>query len=214
MAKRYFSARLWKLNHQEQQHEIVRRRPGCFWKRVKVEEGLTDEETEALVLADIKRLFIERRESLTKSPVDAISIKFVVDVVLAELPYRERTILKMRYGLGVKFRTLAKISKIFRFTVERIRQIEQHGLRMLQHPRLCKLAEEGWGMPEDETPPLPKKKVKSRPPGSAPALRTFSGDLFAGFIQPPEVMSLAEYERRKARREAERAFVEKGESPC
>ena len=49
------------------------------------------------------------------------------------LPYRERRVLELRYGLdGESPRTLDEVGRTFRVTRERIRQIENQSLRKLQ----------------------------------------------------------------------------------
>ena len=52
--------------------------------------------------------------------------------VLEHLPYRERRILELRYGLnGEPAQTLDKVAKLFKLTRERTRQIEEAALRKL-----------------------------------------------------------------------------------
>jgi RNA polymerase primary sigma factor len=55
--------------------------------------------------------------------------------VLAALNYREREIIRLRYGLtdGYAY-TLEEVGKIFSVTRERVRQIEAKAVRKLQHP--------------------------------------------------------------------------------
>jgi RNA polymerase primary sigma factor len=55
--------------------------------------------------------------------------------VLDTLDYRERQVLRLRYGLidGCSY-TLEEVGKIFSVTRERVRQIESKALRTLQHP--------------------------------------------------------------------------------
>ncbi len=61
--------------------------------------------------------------------------------VLAALTYRERQIIRLRYGLADGYAyTLEEVGKIFSVTRERVRQIEAKAVRKLQHPiRLCRL---------------------------------------------------------------------------
>ncbi len=55
--------------------------------------------------------------------------------VLDELTYREREIIKLRYGIGDGYTyTLEEIGRRFKVTRERVRQIEAKALRKLQHP--------------------------------------------------------------------------------
>ena len=59
--------------------------------------------------------------------------------VLAELNYREREILRLRYGLADGYAyTLEEVGKIFSVTRERVRQIEAKAVRKLQHPTRSK----------------------------------------------------------------------------
>jgi RNA polymerase primary sigma factor len=55
--------------------------------------------------------------------------------VLDSLEYREREILRLRFGLADGYSyTLEEVGKIFSVTRERVRQIESKALRSLQHP--------------------------------------------------------------------------------
>ena len=70
-----------------------------------------------------------------------------IDKVLKTLSYREREIIKLRYGIGDGYTyTLEEVGKIFKVTRERVRQIEAKALRKLRHPsrsRLLKSFTEG-----------------------------------------------------------------------
>ncbi|MBM4074219.1 MAG: sigma-70 family RNA polymerase sigma factor [Planctomycetes bacterium] len=56
-----------------------------------------------------------------------------IEVVLRSLTYREREIIRLRYGLGDGYSyTLEETGRIFKVTRERIRQIESKALRKLQ----------------------------------------------------------------------------------
>ena len=58
-----------------------------------------------------------------------------LDRLLRTLTYREREILKLRWGLGDGYvYTLAECGRIFKVTPQRIGQIEAKALRKLQHP--------------------------------------------------------------------------------
>ena len=58
-----------------------------------------------------------------------------IDKVLMTLSYREREIIKLRYGLGDGYSyTLEEVGHIFKVTRERIRQIEAKAVRKLQQP--------------------------------------------------------------------------------
>ena len=55
--------------------------------------------------------------------------------MLAGLNYRERQIIRLRYGLADGYAyTLADVRKIFSVSRERVRQIEANSIRKLQHP--------------------------------------------------------------------------------
>jgi RNA polymerase primary sigma factor len=57
--------------------------------------------------------------------------------ILDGLSWREREIVKMRYGLGDGYNyTLQEVAYVFRVTRERIRQLEARALRRLQDPRV------------------------------------------------------------------------------
>jgi len=57
-----------------------------------------------------------------------------INTVLKSLTYREREIIKLRYGLGDGYSyTLEETGRIFKVTRERIRQIESKALKKLQH---------------------------------------------------------------------------------
>ncbi len=62
-------------------------------------------------------------------------LKSRIAEVLQSLDYREREILRLRYGLvdGYAY-TLEEVGKIFSVTRERVRQIETKAVRSLQHP--------------------------------------------------------------------------------
>jgi len=63
------------------------------------------------------------------------SLKKRIADVLEELNYREREILRLRYGLADGYSyTLEEVGKIFSVTRERVRQIEAKAVRKLQHP--------------------------------------------------------------------------------
>ena len=70
------------------------------------------------------------------------SLKDRIHDVLQALSYREREIIKLRYGLtdGYTY-TLEEVGRIFSVTRERVRQIEAKAVRKLQHPvrsrKLC-----------------------------------------------------------------------------
>ncbi len=80
--------------------------------------------------------FIEDDE--VDSPVASATqemLKERVDLVLKTLSYREREIIKLRYGIGDGYTyTLEEVGRIFKVTRERVRQVEAKAIRKLQHP--------------------------------------------------------------------------------
>jgi len=80
--------------------------------------------------------FIEDDE--VDSPVASATqemLKDRIDLVLKTLSYREREIIKLRYGIGDGYTyTLEEVGRIFKVTRERVRQVEAKAVRKLQHP--------------------------------------------------------------------------------
>ncbi|MEK6797861.1 MAG: RNA polymerase sigma factor RpoD [Planctomycetota bacterium] len=80
--------------------------------------------------------FIE--DERVESPVGTAGggmLKDRVEEVLKTLTYREREIIKLRYGIGDGYTyTLEEVGKIFKVTRERVRQVEAKAIRKLQHP--------------------------------------------------------------------------------
>jgi RNA polymerase primary sigma factor len=72
------------------------------------------------------------------NPVNAATNEMLrdkIEGVLKTLTYREREIIKLRYGLGDGYTyTLEEVGRIFKVTRERVRQIEAKAVRKLQHP--------------------------------------------------------------------------------
>ncbi|MEO1535435.1 MAG: sigma-70 family RNA polymerase sigma factor [Planctomycetota bacterium] len=72
------------------------------------------------------------------APHDAASqemLKSRIEQVLRTLSYREREIIKLRYGIGDGYTyTLEEVGRIFKVTRERVRQVEAKAIRKLQHP--------------------------------------------------------------------------------
>jgi RNA polymerase primary sigma factor len=80
--------------------------------------------------------FIE--DETAENPVTAATHEMLKDKirqVLDTLTYREREIIKLRYGIGDGYTyTLEEVGRRFRVTRERVRQIEAKAIRKLQHP--------------------------------------------------------------------------------
>jgi RNA polymerase primary sigma factor len=80
--------------------------------------------------------FIE--DATTDSPARLANngiLREKIESLLKTLTYREREIIRLRYGLGDGYTyTLEEVGRIFRVTRERVRQIEAKAVRKLQHP--------------------------------------------------------------------------------
>ncbi|QOJ13456.1 MAG: RNA polymerase sigma factor RpoD [Planctomycetia bacterium] len=80
--------------------------------------------------------FIEDEKA--ESPVSTATsemLKDRIEAVLKTLTYREREIIKLRYGIGDGYTyTLEEVGRIFKVTRERVRQVEAKAIRKLQHP--------------------------------------------------------------------------------
>jgi RNA polymerase primary sigma factor len=80
--------------------------------------------------------FIEDEKQVSPSDHAAGDmLKQRIEQVLRTLTYREREILKLRYGIGDGYTyTLEEVGRIFKVTRERVRQVEAKAIRKLQHP--------------------------------------------------------------------------------
>jgi RNA polymerase primary sigma factor len=80
--------------------------------------------------------FIE--DERQESPADTATSEMLrsrINDILKTLTYREREILKLRYGIGDGYTyTLEEVGRIFKVTRERVRQVESKAIRKLQHP--------------------------------------------------------------------------------
>jgi RNA polymerase primary sigma factor len=101
--------------------------------------------------------FIE--DESAESPMQAAGhemLKERIDDVLSTLTFREREIVKLRYGIGDGYTyTLEEVGRIFRVTRERVRQIEAKAVRKLRHPvRARQLASflDGVTIPDENEP--------------------------------------------------------------
>ncbi|MHC5004697.1 MAG: RNA polymerase sigma factor RpoD [Planctomycetota bacterium] len=76
----------------------------------------------------------ERQESPSETATNEM-LRSRINDVLKTLTYREREILKLRYGIGDGYTyTLEEVGRIFKVTRERVRQVESKAIRKLQHP--------------------------------------------------------------------------------
>jgi len=116
------------------------------------EAGITYEETKRVLKISRHPISLDRpvgesedsyfgdfiEDDSVESPVNAATnemLKDKIENVLKTLTYREREIIKLRYGLGDGYTyTLEEVGRIFKVTRERVRQIEAKAVRKLQHP--------------------------------------------------------------------------------
>lgn len=84
-------------------------------------------------------------DASVESPVASATHRMLrdrIEATLQSLSFREREIIKLRFGLGVGYTyTLEEVGKIFKVTRERVRQIEAKSLRKLQHPLRSRMLE-------------------------------------------------------------------------
>lgn len=80
--------------------------------------------------------FIEDDRNDSPSQITSHSmLRERIEQVLKTLTYREREIIKLRYGIGDGYTyTLEEVGRIFKVTRERVRQVEARAIRKLQHP--------------------------------------------------------------------------------
>jgi RNA polymerase primary sigma factor len=77
----------------------------------------------------------DHRDDDPLQDMNHMSLKDRIAEVLGALNYREREIIRLRYGLADGYTyTLEEVGKIFSVTRERVRQIEAKAVRKLQHP--------------------------------------------------------------------------------
>jgi RNA polymerase primary sigma factor len=77
----------------------------------------------------------DHREDDPLYEVNRQSLKKRISALLEQLNYREREILRLRYGLADGYSyTLEEVGQIFSVTRERVRQIESKAVRKLQQP--------------------------------------------------------------------------------
>ena len=128
-------------------------------KAIAEDLGLSEEETRKVIKISRHPISLDRpigdgddgffgdfiEDRTIESPIHAAMqemLKDKLESVLNTLTYREREIIKLRYGLGDGYTyTLEEVGKIFKVTRERVRQIEAKAVRKLQHPTRARLLE-------------------------------------------------------------------------
>ena len=104
-------------------------------------------------------------DSHTEDPLESVNTNTLrerINAALKDLTYREREIIRLRYGLldGNAY-TLEEVGKIFDVTRERVRQIEAKAVRKLQRPERCRQLSP-FVQRGDEDPMEVLKKRKNR----------------------------------------------------
>ncbi|MEO1584477.1 MAG: sigma-70 family RNA polymerase sigma factor [Planctomycetota bacterium] len=98
------------------------------------------------------------------APADAASqemLKTRIEQVLRTLSYREREIIKLRYGIGDGYTyTLEEVGRIFKVTRERVRQVEAKAIRKLQHPVRSRKLQGFVDVPDGESARAGKASAK------------------------------------------------------
>jgi RNA polymerase primary sigma factor len=106
-----------------------------WWIRQAITRAIADQADDSVE----SPINVATQEMLSvESPINAATqemLKDKIDQVLKNLTYREREIIKLRYGLGDGYTyTLEEVGRIFNVTRERVREIEAKAVRKLQHP--------------------------------------------------------------------------------
>ncbi len=100
--------------------------------------------------------FIE--DETAENPIETAGTEMLkdrIEEVLKTLTYREREIIKLRYGIGDGYTyTLEEVGRIFKVTRERVRQVEAKAIRKLQHPVRARKLEGFLEGPDEELPSL------------------------------------------------------------
>jgi len=95
--------------------------------------GFFERHAEALAAVRLTSPHGARAVSLQERQMEMLRDKIMA--VLDTLSFREREIIKLRYGIGDGYTyTLEEVGRIFKVTRERVRQIEAKAVRKLQHP--------------------------------------------------------------------------------
>jgi RNA polymerase sigma factor (sigma-70 family) len=117
-----------------------------------------DQQTFSLLDSKVRDEVLRLEDKSGLSAEKAVTLKELLEndleKVLKTLTFREREVIKLRYGIGHdQPYTLEEVARIFKVTRNRVSQIEAKALRKLQHParsrRLERLAEEVLDLPAD-----------------------------------------------------------------
>jgi RNA polymerase primary sigma factor len=109
---------------------VARRAMGVNRRPLSLDEPLASEGDNYL-----GELLPDNRRDDPLGEMHQAALKISIAEVLQKLSYREREIIRLRYGLSDGYAyTLSEIGKIFSVTRERVRQIESGAIRKLQAP--------------------------------------------------------------------------------
>ena len=104
----------------------------------------------ATSLSDLRKE-VALLEAPSNGDLDAatqLEVRELLDRAIDSLTYREREVLKLRYGLGDGYAyTLEECGRIFRITRERVCQTELRALHKLQHSVRCNELKDYAGVP-------------------------------------------------------------------
>ena len=83
----------------------------------------------------LSELVVDRNPDKPEHAAHRELLRQRIETLLKTLTYREREIIRLRYGLGDGYSyTLEEVGRIFKVTRERVRQIEAKAMQKLQHP--------------------------------------------------------------------------------
>ena len=94
------------------------------------------------IMEGFKNMIPKRCKVLRDGAIAEMEATEELEKVLETLTFREREIIKLRYGIGDGYTyTLEEVGRIFKVTRERVRQIEAKAVRKLQHPVRSRMLE-------------------------------------------------------------------------
>lgn len=98
------------------------------------EKAVPKVELLSLSTSEFDRKLLPVVEGEVEKKVEYDELRVEINKVLSNLPYRQREVIKMRFGIDREPKTCGEIGQIFNVTRSRIQQIEANALRKLRHP--------------------------------------------------------------------------------
>jgi RNA polymerase primary sigma factor len=136
---------------------VTHRAMGVNRRLLSLDEPLADEGENYL-----GELLPDRRHDDPLLGINRESLKAGIAEALQALNYREREIIRLRYGLSDGYPyTLSEVGKIFSVTRERIRQIESEALHKLQQPSCARKLAEFLDHSVSELPHAPARRMQT-----------------------------------------------------